>query len=118
MFPALGSPIVNLADIIAQQTSEQKALSVKAVPRSLKEIQEEEQFLQWWEQESQRVKEEKELAARMTEMSIRDTRGRGQRGRGGRGRGSARGRGDGQLKGRADFGRGDAGQGHGHDRGK
>src|SRR5277367_1437852 len=83
-FPVLGSSPQNLADIIAQQTSEQKALTAKATPRSLKEIQEEEQFLQWWEQESQRMKEE--LAAQTAEMSMRG-RGRGQRGRGGDGRG-------------------------------
>jgi inhibitor of Bruton tyrosine kinase len=101
MFPALGSSPQNLADIIAQQTSEQAALSAKAVPRSLKEIQEEEQFLQWWEQESQRVQEEEELVTRKTEMSGRGRgRGRGRPGRGrGRGRGeSIRGRGDGDVR--------------------
>ena len=112
-FPALGSSPQNLADIIAQQTSEQKALSAKATPRSLKEIQEEEQFLQWWEQESQRVKQEKELAARTAEMSLRG-RGRGQR-RGGEGRGRGyRGRGDGKGRGRGENIRGDFGRGHLH----
>ena len=113
-FPVLGSSLQNLADIIAQQTSEQKALNAKAGPRSLKEIQEEEQFLQWWEQESQRVREDKELIARIAEMS---TRGRGPRRRGrgadGSGRG-ARGRGDGKGRGKSDAMRGDFGKGTVH----
>jgi hypothetical protein len=109
MFPILGFSPQNLADIIAQQTSEQKALNAKATPRSLKEIQEEEQFLQWWEQESQRVQEEEEAIGRMREISIREVRGRGQRGARGsgssRGRGM-RGRGDGKGKGKGDIIRG------------
>jgi hypothetical protein len=102
MFPVLGSSPQNLADIIAQQTFEQAALNAKALPRSLKEIQEEEEFLLWFEQESQRIKEEEELVARTAEVSMREGRGRGGRGRGGRGRGG-RGRGE---RGRGDFGRG------------
>ena len=116
MFPILGSSPQNLADIIAQQTSEQKALNAKATPRSLKEIQEEEQFLQWWEQESLRIKEEEEeVIARMTEVSMHDGgRGRG-RARGGRGRGM-RGRGDGKGRGNPSV-RGDSGKGYVHNRG-
>jgi inhibitor of Bruton tyrosine kinase len=120
MFPVLGSSPQNLSDIIAQQASEQKALSAKTSPRSLKEIQEEEQFLQWWEQESQRVQEEEEIVAKMREMSMREERGRGQKtrgsgsgGGGGRGRGM-RGRGDGKGRGRGDAVRGDFGRGHVH----
>ena len=109
-FPILGSSPQNLVDIIAQQTSEQKALSAKATPRSLKEIQEEEEFLQWWEQESLRVKEEEEAIARMTELSMLDGgRERGRAGGGGRGRGmkgrNAKGRGNAGVRGQ-DFGRG------------
>lgn len=102
---------------MAEQTSEQKALSAKATPRSLKEIQEEEQFLQWWEQESLRAKEEEEAIARMTEMSMRgggQERGRtrgGVRGRGMGGRGDAKGRGNASVRG------GDFGKGHVHNRG-
>jgi len=83
---------LNLADIIAQQTSEQAALSAKALPRSFIEIQEEERFLLWWEQESQRVKEE-EMLARTAELSMADGRGRGRGRARGRGRGDGRGRG-------------------------
>jgi inhibitor of Bruton tyrosine kinase len=114
MFPVLGASPQNLADIIAQQTSEQAALNAKALPRSLKEIQEEEQFLQWWEQESQRIKDEEELLAKAAEISMREGRGRGSRGRGGRGRGG-RGRGE---RGRGDFGKGESTRGPVHNRGK
>ena len=103
MFPVLGE---NLVDIIAQQSSEQKALNAKFSPRSLKEIQEEEQFLQWWEQESQRVRGEEEIVSRIMEMSLDDGEGRGTRGGRGRGRG---GKGDGKGRG---VGRGDLGRGH------
>jgi len=112
MFPVLGTSPQNLADIIAQQTSEQAALNAKVTPRSLKEIQEEEQFLQWWEQESQRVQEEEQLLARTTQISMQDGRGRGRGSRGGaRGKG-ARGRGRGDAK------RGYIGKGQVHSRGK
>jgi inhibitor of Bruton tyrosine kinase len=104
MFPVLGASPQNFSEIMAQQTSEQAALSAKAVPRSLKDIQEEEAFLQWWEAESARVQEEEEVA-KTTEASLRG----GQRGRGrGRGRGhndaSGRGRGRGDFRGRAERG--------------
>lgn len=107
MFPALGSSPKNFADIMAQQTSEQAALNAKAMPRSLKEIQEEEQFLQWWEQESQRIKEENELASKTAVMSVNSggaaDRGRGRGGRGGAGRGrGTRGGGDGRRRGRGE----------------
>lgn len=99
---------------MAEQTSERKALSEKATPRSLKEIQEEEQFLRWWEQESLRVKEEEEAIAKMTEMSIRgggQERGRTRGGRRGQrmgGRGDANGRVNTNVRG---------GKGHVHNRG-
>jgi len=100
MFPALGSSSQNFADIIAQQTSEEKARNAKVAPRSLKEIQEEERFLQWWEQESQRVQEE--------EIRINESahRARGQRAKGGRGFGRGRGGVDGKGRGADVKGRG------------
>ena len=107
MFPALGASPQNLSEIMAEQKSEQKALSAKAVPRSLKEIQEEEKFLQWWEAESARVREEEEAVARMKEESLRGSqRGRG-RGRGrGQGHSGGRGRGRGDVRGRGESSRG------------
>jgi inhibitor of Bruton tyrosine kinase len=87
----LGSSPQNLAEIIAQQTSEQAALTAKAAPRSLKDIQEEERFLQWWERESLRVRREEEIA-RGKEGEGRG-RGRGRGGRDGRGGRGWRGRG-------------------------
>jgi hypothetical protein len=96
-FPILGSPTRNLAEIIAQQTSEQAVLAAKAAPRSLKDIQEEEQFLKWWEQEALKVRRQEEVLTQTSEAAFKENvRRRGGRGRGGvRGRGGARGGGRG-----------------------
>ncbi|RDW85763.1 hypothetical protein BP5796_04088 [Coleophoma crateriformis] len=94
---------LSLADIIGQQRREQEVIKEAVAKRSLQEIQEEQAFQEWWDQESKRAQEEEAAAkaraiASAGKASNGSGRGKaGSRGRGGRvGRGEARGRGRGK----------------------
>ncbi|KAL7799192.1 hypothetical protein V8C37DRAFT_152218 [Trichoderma ceciliae] len=84
--PTLG---VSMADIIGQQQREQEMVKEAVAKRSLQEIQQEQAFQEWWDQESRRAQEE-EGARRHTRAKAKEERGGGRRGRRGRG-GKARG---------------------------
>jgi len=75
-----------LADILSQQQLEKNVIKEAAAKRDLQEIQQEQEFQEWWDQESRRVMEEEAAA------SAASARGRG-RGSGRRSRGRGRGRG-------------------------
>ncbi|KAF8864720.1 hypothetical protein BDZ45DRAFT_736844 [Acephala macrosclerotiorum] len=96
---------LSLADIIGQQRREQEVIKEAVAKRSLQEIQEEQAFQEWWDQESRRAQEEE--AAR--NKNIASGSGGGDKG-GGRGKSGGRGRGG--------RGRGDASQGRGRGRGQ
>jgi hypothetical protein len=53
---------LSMADIIGQQTREQEVIKEAVAKRSLMEIQEEQAFQEWWDQESRRAIEEEEFA--------------------------------------------------------
>ena len=81
--PAEPSLNLSMADILSQQQTEKDIIrEVANAKRSLQEIQEEQAFQEWWDQESKKVQEEEE------------------RGKGGekRGRGKSRGRGRGGAR--------------------
>jgi hypothetical protein len=83
------SPTLNLSltDIIYQQEAEQAILRKAVEKRSLQEIQQEQEFQEWWDSESRKVREEGERdEAREARASSRG-RGRGKRSGRGRGRG-------------------------------
>ena len=48
----------SMADILSQQQTEKTAVKEAVAPRSLQEIQEEQEFQEWWDSESRRVQEE------------------------------------------------------------
>ena len=54
---------LSLADIISQQEAEQDFLKGKTEKRKLEDIQAEQEFMDWWEKESERVRLEAEAAA-------------------------------------------------------
>lgn len=75
-----------LADIIGQQRREQELVKEAVAKRSLQEIQQEQAFQEWWDQESRRAREEE--AQRSTKPARERGDGgskRGRRGRGGAG---------------------------------
>ena len=99
---------LSMADIIGQQRREQEVIKEAVAKRSLQEIQEEQAFQEWWDQESRRAREEEAAKSKVPTGS-----GRGGKPGGGRGKGGSRGR---VGRGRGESSRGSArgiGQGKG-----
>lgn len=69
----------SMADIIGQQTREQELVREAMSKRSLQEIQQEQEFQEWWDQESRRAQEEeaKRQAKGNGKVAARGRRGRG-----------------------------------------
>jgi len=85
-----------MADILALQQTEKDVIKEAVAKRSLQEIQEEQAFQEWWDQESRKVREEEEEATRGKTVGPgggKPGAGRG-RPRSARGRGRGRGRSD------------------------
>ncbi|KHO01687.1 BTB domain and ankyrin repeat containing protein [Metarhizium album ARSEF 1941] len=78
--PTLGT---SMADIIGQQRLEQQRVKEAVAKRPLQEIQEEQAFQEWWDQESRRAQEEE--ARRQARGKEKDQSGGNRRGRRGRG---------------------------------
>lgn len=80
--PTLGA---SMADIIGQQQLEQQRVKEAVAKRSLQEIQEEQAFQEWWDQESRRTQEEEaRRQARGKEKEQSGSNRRGRKGRGGK----------------------------------
>lgn len=93
---------LSMADIIGMQQREQEVIKEAVAKRSLQEIQEEQAFQEWWDQESKRAQEEEALRSRVStggsgrggvksggERGRGGPRGRGRKGRGGGGAGGS-----------------------------
>ena len=79
----------SMAEILTQQQYEKTAVKEAVAKRSLQEIQQEQEFQEWWDSESKRVQEEEVLAsANAGARRAKAGRGRG----GGQRRGSGRGK--------------------------
>ena len=94
---------LSMADILSQQQTEKDIIKEAAAKRSLQEIQEEQAFQEWWDEESRKVKAEAEEAAKPATRGRRGVRGKGRGGS--RGRGSGKGEGDGGHEGASGSGR-------------
>ena len=107
--PVVEPPLqLSMADILSQQQTEKDIIKEAVAKRSLQEIQDEQAFQEWWDQEEAATRArllEEETAARST--SSASTRG-GRNARAGRGRDrtSGRGRGRGGRRGNGERGRG------------
>lgn len=95
---------LSMADILSQQQTEKDIFREASAKRSLQEIQEEQAFQEWWDEERRKVKMEEE--AKGAGVGVEGGREKGARGRG---RGLPRGRGQGRGRGRGK-GRGDQGE--------
>ncbi|KAJ0161789.1 BTB/POZ domain-containing protein 1 [Colletotrichum tanaceti] len=83
--PILG---LSLQDIIGQQKREQEIVKEAVAKRSMQEIQQEQEFQQWWDQETRRVQEEearREAKDKAKEGRSQKDSKRGRRGHGGLG---------------------------------
>lgn len=94
---------LSMADILSQQQTEKDIIKEAAAKRSLQEIQEEQAFQEWWDEESRKVKAEEE-AAKPAARGGREARGKMRGGSRGRGRGRGEG-GEGRRSGAARGGR-------------
>ena len=75
----------SMADIIGQQQREQEMVKEAVAKRSLQEIQEEQAFQEWWDQESRRTQEEEaRKQGRSSAKNDRDGNKSNRRGRGGK----------------------------------
>ncbi|QDS72141.1 hypothetical protein FKW77_004181 [Venturia effusa] len=85
----------SILDILSEQAIEKTAIQDYAAKRSLQEIQQEQEFQEWWEKESARVIEEEQAAAAKGKREPGASRGRGKkRGRGGKAEGKKKERGE------------------------
>ena len=78
----------SMAEILAQQDLEKRAIKEAAAKRSLQDIQQEQEFQQWWDSEARRVQEEEQQqqqAANAAASAARNGRGKGGGGGGSRG---------------------------------
>ena len=94
--PAEPSLQLSLADILQQQQSEKDILKEAVAKRSLAEIQEEQAFQEWWDQEEKATKARMEAEEAAAAAKSKPERGNKRGGSGSAGRGgskSARGRG-------------------------
>jgi inhibitor of Bruton tyrosine kinase len=93
--PAEQTYQLSIADIVSQQQAEKDFVKEAAAKRSLQDIQQEQEFQEWWDQESKKVMAEEAAAARAAERSAKGPRDRGSR-KGARGVVRQRGRGKGR----------------------
>ncbi|KAF2193376.1 hypothetical protein K469DRAFT_551076 [Zopfia rhizophila CBS 207.26] len=96
--PTSPSQHLTMMEILSQQEAEKNYIKDAAAKRSLQEIQQEQEFQEWWDQESKRVMLEEEQRKRAEERAAKSARGRS-RGRGGRGKGKGREKNDGEEEG-------------------
>ena len=93
--PAEPSLQLSMSDILTQQQTEKDVIRDAVAKRSLQEIQEEQAFQEWWDEESRKVREEQEQETRGKTVSPARGRNGGSRGKG-RGIGKTRGWGTGK----------------------
>jgi hypothetical protein len=84
---------LSILSIMSQEQELQDEIKAAAAKRSLLEIQQEQEFAEWWDQESKRVcdAEKEKQASEATDKGAKSTRGSSSGARGGRGRGRGRG---------------------------
>ncbi|CAI6315721.1 unnamed protein product [Periconia digitata] len=81
--PTSPSQHLSMEEILSLQQAEKVSIRDAAAKRSLQEIQQEQEFQEWWDQESKRVIQEEEQRKRADERAVKASRGRS-KGRGGK----------------------------------
>jgi hypothetical protein len=91
--PTSPSQHLSMMEILSLQEAEKTSIRDAAAKRSLQEIQQEQEFQQWWDQESRRIAEEEEQTQRLINKHTREAvreRGKGRGGRGGKAKGPSK----------------------------
>jgi hypothetical protein len=89
--PTSPSQNLSMMEILSIQEAEKTSIRDAAAKRSLQEIQQEQEFQAWWDEESKRVIQEEEQRKRTEERAARTAargRSKGRGGRGGKGKGA------------------------------
>ncbi|KAF1977406.1 hypothetical protein BU23DRAFT_295705 [Bimuria novae-zelandiae CBS 107.79] len=94
--PTSPSQHMTIHEILSLQQAEKDYVRDAAAKRSLQEIQQEQEFQAWWDQESKRVIQEEEQRKRAEERAARASRGRG-KGRGGKAKSKGKDKKDGEA---------------------
>ena len=81
----------SMTDILLQQQTEKTAVKEAVAKRSLQDIQQQQEFEEWFDSESRRVQEEEAQASAVAATASKDGRGKRGRGGGAHRRGSGRG---------------------------
>lgn len=103
--PTSPSQNLTMTEILTLQIAEKEYIRDAAAKRSLQEIQQEQEFQEWWDQESKRVIQEEEQKKKADERAAKAPRGRGRGRRGG----GAKGKGNKEDGDGEDVGRGKVG---------
>ena len=98
--PTSPSQHMTMHEILSLQQAEKDYVRDAAAKRSLQEIQQEQEFQAWWDQESKRVIQEEEQRKRAEERAAKASRGRG-KGRGGKPKSKAKDKKEGEETDRA-----------------
>jgi hypothetical protein len=88
--PTSPSQNLSMMEILSLQEAEKTSIRDAAAKRSLQEIQQEQEFQAWWDEETKRVTQEEEQRKRAEERAARTAargRSKGRGGRGGKGKG-------------------------------
>ncbi|KAH5433658.1 hypothetical protein HBI44_033900 [Parastagonospora nodorum] len=94
--PSSPSQNLSMMEILSLQEAEKMSIRDAAAKRSLQEIQQEQEFQAWWDEESKRVIQEEEQRKRAEERAVRNAaRGRSKPRGGGGGKGKKDGEADG-----------------------
>ncbi|KAF2116273.1 hypothetical protein BDV96DRAFT_491648 [Lophiotrema nucula] len=80
---------LSMMEILSLQQAEKTSIRDAAAKRSLQEIQQEQEFQEWWDQETKRVMHEEEQRKRNEERAAKAVRGRG-KSRGSKSKGKAK----------------------------
>ncbi|KAL9102310.1 MAG: hypothetical protein Q9163_002528 [Psora crenata] len=80
---------LSMSDILAQQQTEKEIIKDAAAKRSLQEIQQEQAFQEWWDQETRKVQEQQEAGSKPASGRGKGIRGKSSTG-GSRGQGRGR----------------------------
>lgn len=88
--PTSPSQHLSMMEILSMQEAEKASIRDAAAKRSLQEIQQEQEFQQWWDQESRRVIEEEEQTKRLIDRYAKAAgqgRGKGRNAKGSKAKG-------------------------------
>ncbi|KAF1349635.1 hypothetical protein BDV97DRAFT_398466 [Delphinella strobiligena] len=110
--PVEASIQLSMSEILSQQQLEKDIIrEAREAKRSMQDIQAEQEFQEWWDKESQRIREDEEMTRVLSEGQEAPARGKGGPARGGKRGGKGNGNGNGGQQTRSNENQGKSGRG-------